>query len=272
MTYPIFHNDAWKKAEEVTVSIKDVGFLRGFGIFDFFRIMDGKPIFLEDHLNRFLSSAQKMGIQHVYSKDVLAEIIMDLAKSAKDSCLGVKMVLSAGDSLNGFDPVGKSQLFVIPSVFSFTNFEKGMRLKSIEFQREMADIKSLNYAFALRHWSTIKALGFDDYLYHHSEIGVTECSRSNLFLVKDGVLITPASGILEGVTRKKILEICQDKIKIEVRNVDVKSFLEADEVFTSGSTKRVVPILQIDGQLINGGKIGEFTKALYAELLMLEAK
>ena len=196
MVYPIYHNNTWKNSSDVTVSIKDVGFLRGYGIFDFFRIMGGKAIFLSDHLDRFLSSASKMGIAHAYSKDDLSKLILELAAMSKDSCLGVKMVLSAGESMNGFDPIGSSQLFIIPNVFQFAEFEKGLRLQSVYFQREMADIKSLNYAFALRHWSQVKSAGYDDYLYFTNEAGVTECSRSNLFMVKNNSIITPGFTLL----------------------------------------------------------------------------
>jgi len=83
-------NDAWVSPDKAHVSVKDIGFLRGYGIFDFFRIMDGRAIFLSDHLDRFLSSAQKMGIKHRYSKAELSQLILDLAKTSNDSCLGVK--------------------------------------------------------------------------------------------------------------------------------------------------------------------------------------
>ncbi|MEY2794211.1 MAG: Branched-chain-amino-acid transaminase [Bacteroidota bacterium] len=270
MEYPIYHNFTWKKASDVHVSIKDVGFLRGFGIFDFFRIIEGKPVFLKDHLDRFLSSASKMGISHSYKENTLTELILELASMSQDECLGVKMVLSAGESLNGFDPVGESQLYIIPSVFSFADFQKGMRLKSIPFQREMADIKSLNYAFALRHWGQIKAEGFDDYLYYTNEKGVTECSRSNLFMVKNKKVITPLNGILEGITRKKIVEICESEYDLEVRDVGLNEFLDADEVFTTGSTKRVVPIFEIDGKEINRREVGEITLDLYNQIKRFE--
>ncbi len=270
MDYPIYQNNAWRQVSDVQVSINDVGFLRGYGIFDFFRIMDGKPIFMSDHLDRFLSSAAKMGLTHTYTKEWLGSLILELSEKSIDTCLGVKMVLTAGESMNGFDPIGEPQLYIIPSVFNFADFERGMKLKSFLFQREMADIKSLNYAFALRNWKQIKAEGFDDYLYHTPQHGVSESSRSNLFLVKNGRIITPADGILEGITRKKIIEICQRSYSVEIRDVHLEEFLNADEVFTTGSTKRVVPILQIDNQLINQGKIGDLTRKLYAELVELE--
>lgn len=272
MVYPIYKNTAWLSPNEVHVSLQDVGFLRGYGIFDFFRIMAGKPIFLSDHLDRFLASAEKMGIAHSYSKEQLGKLILDLATKSVDECLGVKMILTAGDSLNGFDPLGETNLFILPQVFTFTDPERGMRLKSIEFQREMADIKSLNYAFALRNWKEVKSQGFDDVIYHTTSYGVSESSRSNLFFVKDGVFHTPANHILEGITRKHVMDLIRSIYTLQVGNFSLEDFKLADEVFTTGSTKRVVPIVQIDDQLIHSGKRGAFTKEVYEMLLENESK
>jgi branched-chain amino acid aminotransferase len=270
MDYPIYKNSAWLNPDEAQVSLQDVGFLRGYGIFDFFRIMSGKPIFLSDHLERFLSSAQKMGIKHAYSKEQLAQLILELAAKSVDECLGVKMILSAGISLNGFDPIGQANLFILPQVFSFMEPEKGMKLMSLEFQREMADIKSLNYSFALRNWAEVKSKGFDDVIYFHPIYGVSESSRSNLFFVKDGVFYTPESHILEGITRKNVIKLIQTKYTIKFGDYSLEQFKNADEVFTTGSTKRVVPITQIDDHQINNGIRGEFTKEIYEMLLKLE--
>ncbi|MHA8049528.1 aminotransferase class IV [Aquirufa sp. ROCK-SH2] len=263
MVYPIYKNNAWLKSEEAFVSLQDVGFLRGFGIFDFFRIMSGKPVFLSDHLDRFLSSSDKMGIQHEYSKEQLGQLIAELAGMSKDECLGVKMILTAGDSMNGFEPIGQSNLYILPQVFTFADPEKGMKLMSFEFQREMADIKSLNYAFALRNWNQVKASGFDDVIYHTPENGVSESSRSNLFFVKESVFHTPQSNILEGITRKYVMDLIQQKYTLKLGNFSLEEFKQADEVFTTGSTKRIVPITQIDNQVINSGKRGPYTEELF---------
>lgn len=270
MAYPIYYKGTWQDPEKVTVSVKDVGFLRGFGIFDFFRIMNGKPIFMSDHLDRFLNSASKMGLSHSYSKESLAGIINEIASQSVDSCLGVKLVLTAGLSLNGFDPVGESELYIFPGVFSFAEPTTGMRLISREYKREMADIKSLNYAFALREMPVVRAAGGDDLIYHTSEFGVSESSRSNLFYVKDGVIHTPADHILEGITRKKVIELASSVYEVRVGACSLEDFINADEVFTTGSTKRVLPIFSIDGKQIGDGKRGKVTERLYQLLLAHE--
>jgi D-alanine transaminase/branched-chain amino acid aminotransferase len=270
MDYPIWINGAWKPAHDAYVPVQDIGFLRGYGIFDFFRIMDGKPIFLADHLARFERSAAKMGLLLPYSTDVLAACIYELAAMSEDACLGVKMVLTGGESLNGYIPAEQPNLWILPSVFQFTDPEKGMRLLSKEFVREMADIKSLNYAFGIRHIPEMKAAGADDLIYYTEKHGVSESTRSNLFYVKNGEVFTPDTHILEGITRMKVLEIARADHPVHVQRCTLDDFLSADEVFTTGSTKRVVPILSIDGKKIGSGERGPLARDLYDELVKLE--
>lgn len=270
MDYPIWFNGAWKPANEAFVSVKDIGFLRGFGIFDFFRIMDGRPVFLADHLARFERSANKMGLILPYSTAELASCIHELAGISEDSCLGVKLVLTGGESLNGYIPAESPNIWILPGVFQFADSEKGMRLMSKEYVREMADIKSLNYAFGIRHIPEMKQVGADDLLYYTAQYGVSELTRSNLFYVKNGEIFTPDLYILEGITRMKILELARAHYPVYVQRCTLEDFLLADEVFTTGSTKRVVPILAIDGQMIGSGERGPVAKHLYEELIMLE--
>lgn len=272
MEYPIWFNGAWKKASEIQVSVKDVGFLRGYGIFDFFRIMDGKPVFLSDHLDRFMRSATLMGLPLGYSKSELASLIHELADLSTDVSLGVKMVLTGGESSNGFEPALSSNLWILPGVFQFADPIKGMRLMSQVYVREMAEIKSLNYAFAIRNWAQVKASGADDLIYHTLEHGVSESSRSNLFYVKDGVIHTPDVHILEGITRKHVIDLASEKYQVNIGPCSLEDFLQADEVFTTGSTKRVVPIVAIDGNQIGNGARGSVTKQLYDQLLSLELR
>jgi branched-chain amino acid aminotransferase len=272
MEYPIWVNGSWRKSFDVHVSVKDIGFLRGYGIFDFFRIMDGKPVFLSDHLDRFLRSSSLMGLKLSYSKDELAACIHELAAMSVDSCLGVKMVLTGGESANGFEPGEQSNLWILPGVFQFADPLKGMRLLSQVYVREMPEIKSLNYAFAIRNWAQVKAAGADDLIYHTLEHGVSESSRSNLFYVKNRVIYTPDVHILEGITRKHVIDLASMHYSVKIGKCALADFLQADEVFTTGSTKRVVPILAIDGQQIGTGLRGPVATHLYDLLVEFEGK
>ena len=90
-----------------------------------------------------------------------------------------------------------------------------------------------------------------------------ESSRSNLFFVKEGVFHTPQSNILEGITRKYVMDLIQQKYTLKLGDFSLEEFKQADEVFTTGSTKRIVPITQIDNQVINSGKRGPYTEELF---------
>jgi branched-subunit amino acid aminotransferase/4-amino-4-deoxychorismate lyase len=104
------------------------------------------------------------------------------------------------------------------------------------------------------------------------EHGVSESSRSNLFYVKDGVIHTPNVHILEGITRKHVIELASKNFEVKIGHCSLADFLHADEVFTTGSTKRVVPIVAIDGKEIGNGARGPVTKQLYDQLLSLELR
>ena len=88
--------------------------------------------------------------------------------------------------------------------------------------------------------------------------------------MKDGVLYTPAQHILEGITRKHVIDLASSFMEVKVQDVSLDAFKQADEVFTTGSTKRVVPILQIDDNVIADGKRGVITAQLYERLIQHE--
>jgi branched-subunit amino acid aminotransferase/4-amino-4-deoxychorismate lyase len=116
----------------------------------------------------------------------------------------------------------------------------------------------------------MKAAGADDLIYYTEKHGVSESTRSNLFYVKNGEIFTPDVHILEGITRMKVLEIVRRHYPVHVQRCSLDDFLSADEVFTTGSTKRVVPILSIDGKMIGMGERGPVARELYEELVKLE--
>ena len=182
--YPVYAQGSWRSVTEARHNLYDSGFLRGFGIFDYLRIVNGVPVFLADHLARFSKTAKKMGIHHNHTEASLIDIIKEVVVFSRDPCIGVRIVLTGGVSASGFEPSSESELFVLVAPFAFADPARGVALMSREYVRDMPDIKTLNYAFALRCWPAVKASGADDLLYHTPELGVSESSRSNLFYVK----------------------------------------------------------------------------------------
>lgn len=104
--------------------------------------------------------------------------------------------------------------------------------------------------------------GYDDCIFLDTEGHVCELSAANIFLVRDGTLITPgnSSDILEGINRKTVIELAQDmKIPVEERLVDLTELYAADEVFASGTSVFIAPVTEIDKRRIGNGTMGRIT-------------
>ena len=156
---------------------------------------------------------------------------------------------------------------IMASPFSFKSNDIGMKLITAQHRRELPDIKTLNYAFPIRMLPDMRRVGADDLLYYDTDGQVSELSRSNVFIVKNGCIATPKDGVLYGITRKKTLEIARQHFSVEERPVTLAEVLDADEVFTTGSTKRITYIAQIDHQEYT---LGDITRNL--QQLLVEAE
>ncbi len=107
---------------------------------------------------------------------------------------------------------------------------------------------------------TMKETGAIDVLYHDGHL-IRETTRSNIFLVtRGGVLVTPADGMLEGVTRKHILQVARGQLPVEERDVPVSELGEVAEVFITSTTKGAIPVVQVDDITINDGRPGPVTR------------
>lgn len=256
-------------SEEAKIHVSDLGLLRGYGIFDFFRAVNGKPVFMDDHLDRLENSARLMGLPIPESRERLKEIILELIELNPHDLLGIKVVMTGGYSPDGYTPAEPSNLMIIPKPFIFKPADIGMKLMTYEYSREIPEIKTLSYISPIRVLPKMREAGADDLLYHLNG-DISESSRSNIFIIKDRKVITPKDGVLYGVTRKYVLELCREYFEVEERDVTLKETLEADEVFTTGSTKRVVAISQIDNTIFNDGKIGKQTRKIQSLFLERE--
>jgi branched-chain amino acid aminotransferase len=248
-------------AEETKIHVSDLAFLRGYGIFDFLRAIDSKPIFLEDHLDRFENAAEMMGLEIPESRDKLREIIAEIIRLNPHKLLGVKIILTGGYSPDGFHPAEKANLLVTAKPFVFHDMAATQKLMSYEYQRQIPEVKTLSYIPPIKMIPQLKAAQADDFLYHLNGL-ISESSRSNVFIVKDEKVITAKTGVLPGITRKHVIKACAGIFEVEERDVALSEALASDEVFITASNQRIMPITQIDTTVINQGKIGTATKKL----------
>lgn len=255
-----YFNGELIEEEEASISIHNIGLHRGFGIFDFFRARNGKPTFFEDYLDRFDNSQQFLHLSRHFSKDEVRSVVSSLLEKNDFENSSLKLLL-LGDGVDA-DEALSPLFFVINAPFEEAQGIPEANLILEEYVRENSEIKSINYFTSCKVHGRKKQYEAIDVLYHKDGI-VSEASRSNVFIVKDGVLQTPKRNILEGITRKQILEMVKGNMKTQIRDITVDELLAADEVFISGTIKEVMPVLKIEDQIIGNGKPGSETVRLH---------
>ncbi|MEM6318326.1 MAG: aminotransferase class IV [Bacteroidota bacterium] len=250
--------------EKAVINIQDLGFLRGYSVFDFFRIYKGQPVFIEDHLARFERSAEKLGLEIPYTKAELVEKIVDLAKANQMDFGGIKLILTGGYSANGFLPAKPNFVMLASQLTTYPEsvFTKGVKLMAYQYTRETPYTKTTNYLMPISLQKEIEEAEAFDVLYHDGTY-ISESARSNFFIVNQaGTIVTPDKNALEGITRKQVLAIAQKHFDVEIRPITLKETRAAREAFMTSSTKGVMPVRQVDFWRINQGIIGDTTKRL----------
>jgi D-amino acid aminotransferase len=264
-----FLNGKIINAKDAFLHITDLALLRGFGIFDFCRTQNGIPLLIDKYLSRFYNSAKYIDLQIPFSKEYIKASIYELLQKNGIKESGIRLVLTGGYTKNGYTP-GDPNFFILIEKINFpeeTLYENGIKLLLVEHQRELSHIKSINYLTAISKRKSLATEGAYDVLYH-SNGNVLEVSRSNICIVHDNTIITPNKKILLGITRATVLNLAKELFKVEEREIPIRELLMADEVFMTGTTKRVLPVSRIDDQLINDGKPGPITeklKSLYSD-------
>jgi len=259
----VWVNDSLILADDARLNITDLAVQRGYGIFDFFKTIDGKPVFLEDHLDRFFRSAVLMRLHVNQSRDEIRSMITQLIDKNDISDSGVKVILTGGFSPDGFN-IAEPNLIITQQGFQIprTMHEQGVSVISHEYQRQFSNSKTLDYLQAIWLQPVLKEKKADDVLYHSNGL-IRECPRANFFIVtKDEKVLTPESYMLKGVSRKQVLEIASTMYLTEARDVTLDELRNAKEAFITSTTKNILPVVQVDGRILGDGKPGDVTRAL----------
>lgn len=244
-----FLNGQYLPIIKSAISVNDLSVQRGYGIFDFLRVVGSQPLYLTDHLDRFFRSAREMRLDEGLDRGELIEIIFHLIHENQLPHSGIRILLTGGSSPDGFQIVRPSlavvQKALAPPPDSLLS--KGYRLVSYPHQRQLPYIKTIDYLMAIWLQPWIKEQNADDVLYHQDG-KVLELPRSNFFIfTQSGIIQTPGKQVLHGVTRKQILELARNMgIKVEETDITMEMIRNAKEVFISSSSKRIIPVVKMD--------------------------
>src|SRR6266567_896747 len=250
----------------------------GSGVFEGIRTYaaaDGPAVFrLTDHIQRLLDSATLIMMQIPFSRDELVEACKETVRvNGLDSCY-VRPLAYLGYGEMGVNPLAcpvNVSIAVWPwgTYLGDEGLRHGVRMKISSWRRMDPNINpvaakgtGIYINSSLAKIEAVKA-GYDEAILLNTQGFVAECTGENLFIVKDGVLLTPplSSGALGGITRASVMTIARD-LGYEVREENLlrHDLYLADEAFLTGTAAEVVPIREVDDRMI--GDPGEMTRKL----------
>lgn len=254
-----------------TISVFDHGLLYGDGVYETIRIFNKRPFYFEDHLSRLFSSANAISLKIPYSKNDLIKLIKYSLIKSKLSNAFIRIVITRGAGKQGLISESKPNVIIIVNDRKFTPLRK-IKLTISKVRKVNANaldsrIKSLNYLNNILAKKDALNRKFDDALLLNENDKLTEATTSNLFIVKKGKIFTPSSssGILEGVTRKAIIE----NFDVLEKNLTAKDLYSADEIFLSGTVDLITSVKKIDDTII---KNFDQAKIIFNKLIKIANK
>ena len=260
---------------DAKISVYDHGLLYGDGVFEGIRLYNGKIFEADAHIKRLYNSAKVIRLTiPITPAEMLAAIEQTAAANHFTDCY-VRAVVTRGVGYLGLNPnkCPKPSVFIITDLIELYDketYEKGMAIITASVIRNHPNalsprVKSLNYLNNILAKIEAADAGVPEALMLNAEGNVAECTADNIFIVKDGLVLTPTTndGILEGITRASIIQLC-GKLHIPCVEKTIQRYdvYTADECFLTGTGAEVIPVTKIDGRTIGSGTPGPLTRRL----------
>lgn len=265
----ILLNDQLIPADKAHISYEDRGYYFGDGIYEVCRVYDGALYETDAHMARLVRSAVAISLELPFSTDEIVSMVESLCEANQLQTGIVYFQFTRGIAPRVHYFPGN----VSPVLMGFTKsmprpikeLSEGITaITTPDIRWLRCDIKSLNLLPNTMAKQQARNNGADEVIFHRDST-VTECSASNVWMVKDGKLRThPANNlILHGITREVILRLARElKLTVQQEAFTLTDLEGADEVFLSSTTAEVTPIVRIDGRQVNEGKPGPITRQL----------
>lgn len=261
---------------EAKISVYDHGLLYGDGVFEGIRAYNGVVFKLKEHIDRLYKSAHPIFLKIPLTKAELTEAVLETLRKNKLTNAYIRLVVTRGVGDLGLDPrkCPKATIIIITEpllqLHSAEKVENGINTIITWVKRNPVDsatheMKSLNYLNSILGKIEANNTGADEAICLDKTGYVVEGVGENIFIVRDGKLITPpvSSGALDGITRALIIRLTK-KLEIEVieRNITPNELFTADEVFFTGTAAEVAPIREVNKRTIGMGRPGPVTKRI----------
>jgi len=237
------------------------GFLTGRGLFETMHCVHGKVFLLEDHLARLAKSCPVVALKSPPAAKL---------KKAVKSVIRKNHLNHAVIRLNVFNQQGSAGIFVFARKLP-KRARRGFSVILLDREKTgvsaLSTVKSLNHYFYSRLTRLAKELGFDEALFLNSRSEVAEGSRTNVFVVKKGQILTPplTCGCLPGITRNMAIGLARNShIPVFERRILPKELFTSDEIFLTNALVGIMPVFRLNKRLVSKGRVGDVTKIIAA--------
>lgn len=264
-------------AAEAKISVFDHGLLYGDGIFEGIRFYSGRVFRLEEHIARLFLSARAILLKMPWSEQEVCDIVCDTIRANGLTDGYVRLVVTRGSGGLGLNPY----LCETPSMFCIANtiqlypeeyYTNGLELITCSTRRPThatlsPQVKSLNYLNNVMAKIECVKAGVMEGLMLNEAGTVAECTGDTVFIVKNGVVVTPkiSDGALDGITRAVIFDLCE-QVGLEILEDTLTRYdvYTADECFLTGTAAEVIPVVNVDDRPIGDGVPGPVFHELLA--------
>lgn len=278
MSATVYVNGRISDGATASIPVFDHGFLYGEGVYETLRTYQGVSFLYDRHCRRLRQSAALMDLPvPLDDAGLLAAIRQTMAAHAGLQEAYIRVLLTRGVGELSYNPAACPTPTLVIIVKPFVEppahtFERGIRVSLVSVRRNHPRalnpmIKSnnlLNNALAMQE--ALRS-GADEALMRNQDGELVECSQSNIFLVREGVIVTPPlqAGLLPGITREFVMELAAELgIAAREDRLMPDDLRTASEAFITGTTREVTPVVRVDDQLIGTGTPGAITRRLLA--------
>lgn len=263
---PIYYiNGKFVPADQAVLPVNDLSIVRGYGVFDYTRSYDGKPFKLHEHILRLERSAQAIHLALPWSTQELEALVQATFERNGFADAGIRIVVTGGPSDDFITPHNQPSLLVMITPIKSSAIQQqaeGVKVTTVEIDRILPTVKSINYMGAVMAVEAAKRQGAVEAIYRTRDGRLTEGTRANLFALRGKQLITPKDEVLAGITRAVVMEIAEDDFEVVEGELYYADLQRYDELFITSSTKEILPVVQVDDQMIADGKPGPYTRKL----------
>jgi branched-chain amino acid aminotransferase len=253
-------------AEQATVSVLDLGFLRGVGAFETLRTYDGHPHALPEHLRRLWESCAAFGVVPFIEERAVRRLIAEIRRKSGHDELRVNLVVTPGINTSGvFGAERPTWVLIAREVHAppESAYRDGVAAVTFEASRHLPTLKTTSYLVGKTGLMQAEREGAHEAFYVDRAGHVTEGVTSNVLIVSSGAVVTPIVDCLPGITKAGLRPLAEaEGLRWHERTITRDELYAADEVWISSAVRELLPVVRVDGRAIGSGSPGPWARTL----------